>query len=209
MSEVVQDNIESIEKAAEKQGLLLIISGPSGVGKTTITTQVVKELIASFSVSMTTRPMTHEDVEGRDYFFVSEEQFKKSVGEGELLEWAEVFGNLYGTPRSAVVEQLNQGKIVILEIDVEGAILVKQNMPEAFALFVLPPSEEELLGRLRKRQREAEEIIMRRFAKSKAEIARAKECNIYDCFLTNDVLDETIAEAVRVVKAERMRRAIK
>ncbi|QDU33517.1 Guanylate kinase [Poriferisphaera corsica] len=208
MSQELQDNIDAIREQAKSQGLLLIISGPSGVGKTTITTQVVKKLEAAFSVSMTTRPMTHEDVDGRDYHFVSEEQFRQAVASGDLLEWAEVFGNLYGTPRGAVVKQLNEGKIVILEIDVEGAILVKQNMPEAFALFVLPPSEEELLGRLRKRQRESEEIILRRFAKSKAEIERAKASSVYDCFLTNDILEHTIQEAVRVVESERMRRVI-
>ena len=191
------------------QGLLLVISGPSGVGKTTVTKQVIEQLNAAFSISMTTRPKTHEDVEGRDYFFVSEEEFKAAIKDGKMLEWADVFGNLYGTPRDAAIERLNQGELVILEIDVEGAIQVKENMPEVFSIFILPPSEEELLNRLRGRGREAEEIIMRRFAKSKAEIERAKESNIYDCFLTNDDLEDTIAEAVRVITDERTRRSKK
>ena len=191
------------------RGVLLIISGPSGVGKTTITHHVEKELGASFSVSMTTREKTHEDTEGRDYFFVDEKRFLAARDHGELLECAEVFGNWYGTPRGPVEKMLDERKVVILEIDVEGAVQVKQNMPEAFAVFVLPPSEEELLRRLKSRQRESEEIIMRRFAKSKAEIARAKEAGIYDVFLTNDVLEETTAEATRVIQAEIDRRAAK
>ncbi|WP_432799881.1 guanylate kinase [Poriferisphaera sp. WC338] len=188
------------------RGVLLIISGPSGVGKTTITHHVEKELGASFSVSMTTREKTHADVEGRDYYFIGESAFLKAKEAGELLECAEVFGNWYGTPREPVEKMLNEGKAVILEIDVEGAAQVKENMADAFAVFVLPPSEEELLRRLKSRQRESEDVIMRRFAKSKAEIARAKECGIYDVFLTNDILEETVVEAARVIKAEIQRR---
>ena len=184
-----------------KPGLLLIISGPSGVGKTTITHHVEKRLDGVFSVSMTTRPKTHDDVEGRDYYFVTRDRFDEEVAAGNLLEWAEVFDNCYGTPRKPVEEQLHAGRLVIVEIDVEGAIQVKQNMPDALAVFVLPPSEDELFRRLNARKREDEATIKRRFAKAKAEIARAKESGIYDEYVINDDLSATISHATRLVKA--------
>ena len=181
------------------RGLLLIISGPSGVGKTTITHHVEKRLNGVFSVSMTTREKTDADKEGYDYVFVDEESFKAAVKRGELLEWAEVFGNYYGTPRRPVELAMSQGRLVILEIDVAGAEQVKAAMPETLALFVLPPSEEELLNRLRRRNREGEAVIQRRFSKAKAEIDRAKASGAYDHFIVNDTLEHAIEEAVSVV----------
>ena len=183
------------------RGLLLIISGPSGVGKTTITHHVEKRLNGVFSVSMTTRDKTEADKEGYDYVFVDEESFKAAVKRGELLEWAEVFGNYYGTPRRPVELAMSQGRLVILEIDVAGAEQVKATMPETLALFVLPPSEEELLTRLRRRNREGEAVIQRRFSKAKAEIDRAKASGAYDHFIVNDTLEHAIEEAVSVVAA--------
>lgn len=191
---------EAAKSEIETSGLLLIISGPSGVGKTTITHHVEHRLDGVFSVSMTTRPQTHDDVEGRDYFFVNREIFEQHIAAGNLLEWAEVFGNCYGTPRKPVEAQLAAGRLVILEIDVEGAIQVKKNMPDSFAMFVLPPSEEELYRRLSNRKREDEATIRRRFAKAKVEITRARESGIYDQFIINDDLSTAIAQAVRLVK---------
>ena len=134
-------------------GLLLIISGPSGVGTTTITRGVERSIAGSvFSVSATTRAKTDADVEGVDYHFVGDQEFDRLVHDGELLEWANVFGKRYGTPRKWVEEQLRRGRLVILEIDVEGARQVKQKMPAAYAIFVLPPSEEVLLRRLREQE---------------------------------------------------------
>ncbi|MEX0652837.1 MAG: guanylate kinase [Phycisphaeraceae bacterium] len=187
-------------------GMLLIISGPSGVGKTTITRAVERQLDTVFSVSMTTRPKTEEDVEGVDYHFVTPDAFARHREAGDLLEWAEVFDNQYGTPRQPVEENLAKGRIVLLEIDVQGAIQVKRNMPDAFAMFVLPPSEDELLTRLRNRKREAERVIQRRFAKAKHEIATARASGAYDVFLVNDDLEKAVAEAVRIIRAELARR---
>ncbi|MCC6581339.1 MAG: guanylate kinase [Phycisphaeraceae bacterium] len=187
-------------------GLLLVICGPSGVGKTTITGQVRKILSALFSVSMTTRPRTAADTDGVDYHFVDIPTFQKARDEGKLLEWAEVFGNFYGTPREPVDQAVKDGRVMILEIDVQGAIQVKKLFPAAFSLFVLPPSEDELLRRLRKRQREDEATIQRRFRKAKDEIAMAKACGVYDVFLVNDDLDQAIAEAVRIVREELTKR---
>jgi len=181
-------------------GLLLIISGPSGAGKTTIAHRVEEALDAEFSVSMTTRPRSGNDVDGEDYFFVTPERFEAAIDRGELLEWAEVFGNRYGTPRSFVNDRLDRGRIVILEIDVAGAEQVRAKAPDAFAVFILPPSEEELLERLRSRGREDESTIQRRFAKARSEIARAQGGRAYDHFVTNDDLDRAVEETLGLVR---------
>jgi guanylate kinase len=188
-------------------GLLLVISGPSGVGKTTITRAVERSIPGSvFSVSATTRARTEADVEGVDYHFVDEAEFDAMVRDGAFLEWAGVFGKRYGTPRAWVDEQLSRGRLVILEIDVEGAKQVKRAMPEAFGVFILPPSEEELLRRLRSRKREDEALIQKRFAEAQREIAEAGRCGSYDAFITNDELERAIREAVGTVTRERERR---
>jgi guanylate kinase len=187
-------------------GLLLIISGPSGVGKTTITRGVERSIAGSvFSVSATTRAKTDADVEGVDYHFVSDAEFDRLVADDELLEWANVFGKRYGTPSGWVGEQLRRGRLVILEIDVEGARQVKAKMPGAFGVFILPPSEEVLLQRLRDRKRESEAAIQKRFAEAKREIATARSEGIYDLFITNDDLKRATAEAVAAVEARRGR----
>lgn len=185
-------------------GLVLIISGPSGVGKTTITRGVERSIADSvFSVSVTTRAQTSADVEGVDYHFATDAEFDELVESDELLEWANVFGKRYGTPRQWVLEQLRRGRLVIVEIDVDGARQVKARLPEAFAVFVLPPSEDVLLQRLRDRKRESEEAIQRRFAEAKREIATARESGVYDLFVINDDLDRAIQEAVQAVGARR------
>ncbi len=196
------------EDSAKPTGLLLMISGPSGVGKTTITRDLVRELSGVFSVSATTRTKTEADTEGVDYFFLTDEEFDERLARGDFLEWAHVFDCRYGTPRSFVAEQLAQGRIVVLEIDVRGAELIKEQMPEAFGLFVLPPSEETLLQRLRDRQREGEEAIQRRFAEAKREIRQAQAGKVYDVFLINDKLEDAIQQARDIVRAECRRRAV-
>lgn len=188
-------------------GLLLIISGPSGVGKTTITRGVERRVPESvFSVSWTTRDKTPADVEGVDYHFVSDEQFERMRAGGGFLESAGVYGRKYGTPREWVSKQLERGRVVILEIDVVGARIVKDQVPDAFALFVLPPGEPELLERLRSRKREDEAGIQRRFAKAREEIASARAGGVYDRFITNCELSRAIDEAVGAVIEERARR---
>ena len=183
-------------------GLLLIISGPSGVGKTTITRAVERAIPgAVFSVSATTRPKTPADVEGVDYRFVSNGQFQSMIDSDQLLEHASVHGNLYGTPKALVLEQLRRGRLVILEIDVTGAVNVKRRLPAALALFILPPSDEALLQRLRDRKREDENAIQRRFAAARHEIAAAQSSGIYDRFIVNRDLSRAIDEAARAVSA--------
>ncbi|MCB9840528.1 MAG: guanylate kinase [Phycisphaeraceae bacterium] len=185
-------------------GLLLIISGPSGVGKTTITRGVERSIPgAVFSVSATTRARTPADVEGVDYHFVTPEEFERMVGEGAFLEHAGVFGKRYGTPRAWVEEQLARGRLVILEIDVQGAMQVKAKLPEAFAVFILPPSEEALLERLRSRKREGEEAIQKRFAEARREIEQARSSGVYDAYVVNRDVHEAIAEAVGLIERRR------
>jgi guanylate kinase len=189
-------------------GMLLIISGPSGVGKTTITKGVERAIAgAVYSVSHTTRQPTPKEVEGVDYHFVSDDEFEKERAAGMFLESAGVYGRKYGTPRLWVEEQLRRGRLVILEIDVQGAIQVKAAMPDAFGIYILPPSDDELLRRLRDRKREDEAKIQQRFKAAKQEIAAAKSSGVYDAFIVNADLDETIHEAVQRVERERARRA--
>ena len=188
-------------------GLLVVMSGPSGVGKTTIARAVERAIPASmFSVSATTRAKTAADVEGVDYHFVDEAAFREMIGRGAFLEWAEVFGRLYGTPKDWVDEQLRRGRVVICDIDVEGARQIKAAMPEALTIFVLPPSEEDLLVRLRQRKRESEDLIQKRFAEAKREIAAARQSGVYEHFLVNEALEASIAQAVALVTNAQNRR---
>lgn len=188
-------------------GMVLIISGPSGVGKTTLTRGVERTIADSvFSVSATTRPKTDADVEGVDYHFVTDEEFERMRGEDAFLETAGVYGKKYGTPKAWVVEQLKRGRVVILEIDVQGAISVKKQVPDAYAIFVEPPSEETLLERLRSRKREDESVIQRRFAAARTEIVTAHQSGIYDVFIVNRDIAESIKQATDLVLAERARR---
>jgi guanylate kinase len=188
-------------------GMLLVISGPSGVGKTTITRAVERSIAdAVFSVSATTRPRTDADVDGVDYHFLSEDEFSRREAAGDFIETAMFAGNRYGTLREPVAAQLERGRLMILEIDVQGAINLKRAMPSMFGLFILPPNEEALLERLRARRREDEATIQKRFAEAKREIATARACGAYDAFVVNDDLERTIGEAVELITTARRSR---
>lgn len=189
-------------------GLLVILSGPSGVGKSTITNAVCAQLDALLSVSMTTRAMTPQDTEGEHYYFVSEREFKDQVKLGQMLEYAQVFDHFYGTPREPVVEALEAGEVVLLEIDVQGAAQVKRNLPEAYAIFIEPPSEDALLQRLRDRKREDEASIQKRFSRSRHEIAEARRMGIYDHTVVNDDLDRAVGETLAVIQAQHAARSV-
>ncbi|MCA9286108.1 MAG: guanylate kinase [Phycisphaerales bacterium] len=185
-------------------GLLLVISGPSGVGKTTITRELQRRFDAVFSVSATTRPKAPSEVEGVDYFFIDEARFDRDVEAGRFLEHARVFGrHCYGTPREPVERHLHEGRLVMLDIDVQGALQVRQAMPSAFMVFILPPSESELLRRLRDRGRDDEEAIQRRFAEAKREIETARVSSAYDEFVVNDHLDRAVERVVALVEERR------
>lgn len=155
-----------------KKGLLIILSGPSGVGKGTVRNLFVKDpsLNLAFSVSMTTRPQRPGEVDGVDYYFVSRERFMEAIEKDELLEYAEFVGNFYGTPIKAVEDLRNQGKNVLLEIEVQGASQVKAKVPDACTIFIVPPSMEELEKRIRGRRTEEESIVQKRLGKARKEM---------------------------------------
>ncbi len=185
------------------KGLLIVISAPSGTGKTTLAHMLLKAFPnMEFSVSYTTRKPRPGEVNGKDYFFVDRDTFERMIEEGDFLEWAEVYGNLYGTSKSQVIKALNEGKDVLLDIDTQGALQVKKNFPEAVLIFILPPSLKELERRLRSRGTDDEETIERRLKTARVEIERAP---LYDYIVVNDVLEEAFEKLKSIVIAEKCR----
>lgn len=187
--------------AADKKGKVIVVSGPSGTGKSTICRRLCEELPAEFSVSVTTRPPRPNETADRDYHYVTPEAFARLRDGGELLEWAEVYGKHYGTPASAVNKAVADGRIIILEIDVRGCIQVHERIPEAIAFFILPPTAEEQKNRLEGRKTDAPESVAERLAKADGEIRYANESACYDEFVVNDKLDETVAQIVAKIRA--------
>ena len=180
-----------------KQGRLFVIAAPSGAGKTSL----VKALLASepglrLSVSHTTRPRRPTEAEGREYHFVSVPQFEQLVARGEFLEHARVFDNYYGTARSFVAQQLLHGQDVILEIDWQGARLVRQAMPACLSIFVLPPSRRALAERLARRATDSAEIIARRLGDAAADMTHYRE---FDYVVVNDDFERTVSELRRII----------
>ena len=193
------DNEEMSEETS-KTGRLVIISGPSSVGKSTICKKVVERLDNAYiSVSLTTRPKSDKEIDGRDYWFVTKEQFQQRIENGSLLEYAEVFGNLYGTPTDKVDESLQAGEIVILEIDVQGARQVKVHYPDAAMVFILPPSQKELTERMNGRGRESAEAAARRLNWASSEIAAAWQ--YYEHMVINEDLEQAVNEVIEIIEA--------
>ena len=168
-----------------KKGILIVLSGPSGVGKGTCIKQFINdpELNLAYSVSMTTREPRDGEIDGVNYHFVSKERFREAISNEELLEWAEFVGNYYGTPLASVNKLLDEGKNVILEIEVEGAKLVRSKCPESLTIFITPPNLNELRKRIENRSTETVEVIHERLAKAEKEIML--QCN-YKYVVCND-----------------------
>ncbi len=189
-------------------GILFLISAPSGSGKSTLVNQL-RSLVENleFSVSYTTRPPRGSEEEAREYHFISREEFQRMIEADEFLEYADVFGNYYGTARSSLTHAFDKGKDVLLDIDVQGAAQVRRKLPNAVTIFLMPPSPEILAYRLRNRSRAEgavqEEIIRRRLARARDEIENYRE---YDYILVNDILDRAVEEMAAIVAAERMHR---
>ena len=183
-----------------KQGLLIIISGPSGVGKGTLVKKLNRDrtLPAAFSISMTTRPRRLKEVNGREYQFVSQSEFAQHIKHNDFLEYVEYCGYYYGTPKKYVDDNLKLGKSIVLEIDVEGAEKVMKLYPGMYtlAVFIMPPNNEELERRIRMRHTEEEEKIQERLEKAKKEIDYKKD---YDVSLTNYTINKTAKRLLQVI----------
>lgn len=186
----------------KKQGLLLIISGPSGSGKGTIVEQLKEKEDFSVSISATTRAPRGMEQDGVHYFFRTKEEFQRMIDNQELLEWAEFCGNRYGTPRTYVTEKLMQGQNVILEIEVQGALQVKKLYPDGILIFLVPPNLEELGRRLTNRGTEDKEAINRRIHRALEEMEFVQE---YDYVVINDTVEQATEDILSIVKAESMR----
>lgn len=185
----------------DDRGLLVVISGPSGVGKGTVRKALFEMTNhnLTYSVSMTTRNKRPGEIDGKDYYFVSKEEFENKIKDGKFLEYAQFVGNYYGTPLDKVNEQLDNGNEVVLEIEVEGAQQVKEKMPDCVTIFIVPPGREALYDRLKGRGTETEEIIQERIAKADREFKKAK---IYDYIVVNDEVSNAADKIMAIIRAE-------
>lgn len=184
--------------------IAFILSAPSGCGKTTLARKLLaRDERLEFAVSVTTRPRRGAESDGREYRFVSEEQFVSMRDRGELIEWAAVFGHYYGTPWSAVDVARSHGRDLLLDIDVQGAASLRERLPDAVRIFILPPSRKQLGNRLRGRASDEPEVVRRRLRESAREVA---EYRFYNYVVVNDRLEEALERLQSIISAERSRR---
>jgi guanylate kinase len=186
-----------------RRGILFVISGPSGVGKGTIKDALLLKLQdIKLSISATTRSMREGEVEGRDYFYLSPEEFSDKLENDEFLEYAPVYSNMYGTPKEYVMENIQRGYDVLLEIDIQGALKVKEKMPEGVFIFIQPPSVESLEQRINGRGKDSPDSVQTRLAACQGEMAMVIH---YDYLVINDKLDEAVNKVLSIIIAERCR----
>lgn len=190
-----------------KKGLLIILSGPSGVGKGCVRQEIMKndKLGLVYSISMTTREKREKEVDGRDYYFVSDEEFQRNIDNGNFLEWANFVGHRYGTPKDKVEQLRNQGKNVFLEIEINGAnqVMSKIHDDRMISFFLMPPSFQALENRIRKRKTESEEIIQERLQKGLKEMTMTEN---YDYIVINDKVQRAAQEIIDLIKAKNKKR---
>ena len=181
----------------------MVVSGPSGAGKGTIC-QILRDHLPGlgYSISVTTRQPRVGEVDGVNYFFKTVDEVKEMIAAGDLLEYAEVYGNYYGTPRQYVMDLLNSGHDVLLEIDIQGALQIKERFPEGVFVFIVPPSLDELSARIYKRGTDSEEVIKRRMASAASELTYAAK---YDYIIVNDVAEKAAKKVLTIMEAERYR----
>ncbi len=183
------------------KGMLIVVSGPSGCGKGTLLAEVLKKDKFFYSVSATTRSPRPGETDGVNYYFLTKEKFEETAENGGMLEYASYCGNYYGTPKKPVEDMLERGIHVILEIEVQGAMKIKEKCPDALFIFILPPSLKELRRRLNKRGTETEEVIERRLGEAAGEITQA--CK-YDYTVVNGELSEAVDDFLAIIRAEEL-----
>ena len=185
-----------------KKGLLFIISGPAGSGKGTIVSRVRELAQFDFSVSATTRKPRPTEVDGVHYYFIDKADFEQKIADGEMLEYAQYVGNYYGTPKKPVDDALANGRNIVLDIEVKGALQVKEKMPDAVMIYILPPDYETLLARIRGRGTESEEVIQKRMAEARIEIETFPK---YDYVVINDTIEQAATDILSILHTENMR----
>ena len=183
-----------------RKGFLVVVSGPSGAGKGTICQALLEKTPLAYSVSATTRKPRAGEVDGESYYFLSVEAFEEMIEKDELLEWAKVYDNYYGTPLKKVEEKLAAGEDILLEIDTQGAMKVREKFPEGVYIFILPPSLAELERRIRGRDTETEDVLQKRLAAAIDEIEAGK---CYKYVVTNDEVDGAVDSVCAILAAER------
>jgi guanylate kinase len=184
-------------------GLLIVLCGPSGVGKSTISRRLEADLKLSYTISVTTRPKQPGDDNGKTYDHVSRTEFFRRLDHDEFLEYAQVYGDYYGTPKHPALDYMAAGRDVLLEIDVQGAMQVRYQYPGALLIFILPPDEPTLLKRLTDRGRDSDEDINKRFRAAKREIHMAKGSRAFDYMVINDSLERAAEEIAKIIRHKR------
>lgn len=185
------------------KGTLFIVSGPSGCGKGTVLAEILKQDNIYYSVSATTRSPRPGEVNGVNYHFLTKDEFEKLIENNGMLEYANYCGNYYGTPKKPVEDMLAQGKNVILEIEVQGALKVMEKCPEAVSVFILPPSLKELRRRLHKRGTESEEVIEKRIGEAAGEIRKAEN---YDYVMINGELEIAVSDLLSIINSQKLKK---
>jgi len=186
-----------------KRGLLIVLVGPAGVGKSTISRRLATTMHLKYIASATTRKRTEKDDEGKTYDFLEADSFFKKLEHGEFLEYASVWDEYYGTPKHPTLEYLSGGDDVLLEIDVQGALQVRFQYPDALMIFIMPPDEQALLHRLRERGRDSEDAIQKRFRGAKREIWMAKGSRAFDDMIFNDNVERAVEEISRLIRQKK------
>jgi guanylate kinase len=184
-------------------GLLIVLVGPSGVGKSTISLKLAEKMHLKYIASSTTREKNEKDDLGKKYDFIDEETFFKKLELGAFLEYAKVYDGYYGTPKHPTLEYLANGEDVLLEIDVQGALQVRYQYPDALMIFIMPPDEQSLLQRLRERGRDTEDVIEKRYRSAKREIWMAKGSRAFDDMVINDDLERAVDEIGRLIRQKK------
>jgi guanylate kinase len=191
-----------ITNSSPKKGLFIVVSAPSGCGKGTILRQILRDDNYYYSVSATTRSPRTGEIDGRDYHFISKDDFQQLIYKKQMLEFAEYCGNYYGTPKKAIDEKLAEGKNVILEIEVQGAMQVKKLVDDAVFIFIAPPSVDELRRRLNKRGTESDEVIEGRINQALTELEKQGE---YDYIIVNDELEVAVEDFKSIARSEKLK----